>query len=71
MKKVFVFPHNRTILAVIVLIALLFTTYPVKSDEGKDILHAGTAKIDITPEKPVKMAEKIYLMGFTTHYPRE
>ena len=56
MKKVFVFPHNRTILAVVVLITLLLTTSPVQSKENRDILHAGTAKIDITPEKPVKMA---------------
>ena len=56
MKKVFVFPHSRTVLAVIVLISLLFTTSPVQSNQKKDILRAGTAKIDITPEKPVKMA---------------
>ncbi|MHC4112410.1 MAG: neutral/alkaline non-lysosomal ceramidase N-terminal domain-containing protein [Planctomycetota bacterium] len=56
MIKLSVFSHNRTILAVIVLITLLLTAYPVQSDEGKDILRAGTAKIDITPEKPVKMS---------------
>ena len=56
MKKVFVFPHNRTILAFVVLITLLFTNSPVQSKQKKDILRAGTAKIDITPEKPVKMA---------------
>ena len=56
MKKVFVFPHNRTILAVVVLITLLLTTSPVQSVHFGDILCAGTAKIDITPEKPVKMA---------------
>lgn len=56
MIKVFVFPHNRTILAAVVLITLLFTTSPVQSKQKKDILRAGTAKIDITPEKPVKMA---------------
>ena len=56
MKKMFVFPHNRTILTVIVLITLLLTTSPVQSNQKKDILRAGTAKIDITPKKPVKMA---------------
>jgi len=56
MKKVFVFPHDRTVLAVIVLISLLFTTSPVQSEESRQILRAGAAKIDITPEKPVKMA---------------
>ncbi|MHC4657071.1 MAG: neutral/alkaline non-lysosomal ceramidase N-terminal domain-containing protein [Planctomycetota bacterium] len=56
MIKLSVFSHNRTILAIVVLITLLLTAYPVKSDEGKDILRAGTAKIDITPKKPVKMA---------------
>ncbi|TKJ37009.1 MAG: hypothetical protein CEE38_08890 [Planctomycetes bacterium B3_Pla] len=29
---------------------------PVKSGQGKNILRAGVARIDITPEKPVKMA---------------
>ncbi len=56
MINMFVFPHNRTILAVMVLISLLFTTSPVQSKQKKDILRAGTAKIDITPQKPVKMA---------------
>jgi len=56
MRKVFVFSHSRTVLAVVVLISLLFTTSPIQSKESRDILRAGTAKIDITPEKPVKMA---------------
>jgi len=56
MIKMFVFPHNRAILAVVVLITLLLTTSPVQSKQKKDILRAGTAKIDITPKKPVKMA---------------
>ena len=50
------YSHNRTILAFVVLITLLLTTSPVQSNQKKDILRAGTAKIDITPEKPVKMA---------------
>ena len=56
MKKMFVFPHRRTVLAVVFLITLLLTTSPVQSGESKDVLRAGVAKIDITPEKPVKMA---------------
>ena len=56
MIKMFVFPRNRTILALVVLITLLFTISPVQSNQKKDILRAGTAKIDITPKKPVKMA---------------
>jgi hypothetical protein len=55
MKKVY-FSPRRTILAVVVLFALLFTNSPAQSKEKKDILRAGVAKIDITPEKPVKMA---------------
>lgn len=56
MKRMFVFTHRNPVLAVAVLFALLFITYPVQSKENKDILRAGTAKINITPEKPVKMA---------------
>jgi hypothetical protein len=51
-----IYSHNRTILAVVVLITLLLTNSPVQSNQKKDILRAGTAKIDITPKKPVKMA---------------
>jgi len=56
MIKLSIFPHNRTILAFVVLITLLLTISPVQSNQKKDLLRAGTAKIDITPEKPVKMA---------------
>ncbi|MHC4086638.1 MAG: neutral/alkaline non-lysosomal ceramidase N-terminal domain-containing protein [Planctomycetota bacterium] len=51
-----IYSHNRTILAIVILITLLFTTSPVQSNQKKDILRAGSAKIDITPEKPVKMS---------------
>ncbi len=51
-----IYSHRLTIFAVVVLISLLFTTSPVQSKGKKDILRAGAAKIDITPEKPVKMA---------------
>jgi hypothetical protein len=50
------YSHNRTILTVVVLVGLLFTTSPVQSNQKKDILRAGSAKIDITPEKPIKMS---------------
>jgi len=56
MKKVHVFTQKLTVLAVIFLFALLFATSPAKSNEKKDVLCAGAAMIDITPEKPVKMA---------------
>jgi len=56
MKKVSVFSHRRIAVVVIVLISLLFTTSPVQSGESRQILRAGAAKIDITPEKPVKMS---------------
>ncbi|MBW8040593.1 MAG: hypothetical protein FVQ85_11390 [Planctomycetes bacterium] len=56
MKKVIVSSHNRRVLAVLVLISLLFTTSPAQSGENRDILRAGTSKIDITPGTPVKMA---------------
>jgi len=56
MIKLSVFSHNRTILAVVVLAGLLFSTSPVQSKENRYMLRAGAAKIDITPEKPVKMA---------------
>ena len=51
MKNMFVFPLKRTILVFVVLISLVFTTSPVQSKQKKDILRAGIAKIDITPEK--------------------
>lgn len=56
MKKVLAFTHRNAALAIVVLISLLFSNSHLKSKENEDILRAGTAKIDITPEKPVKMA---------------
>jgi len=56
MTKVLTCSLMRIAVVVIVIISLLFTTSPVQSGEGKDVLRAGAAKIDITPEKPVKMA---------------
>ena len=56
MRKLLTFSLMRTAVVVIVLITLLLTTSPVQSGESREILRAGAAKIDITPEKPVKMA---------------
>jgi hypothetical protein len=56
MRKLLTFSLMRIAVVVIVLISLLFTTSPVQSEESREILRAGAAKIDITPEKPVKMA---------------
>jgi len=57
MKKVFAFSLKRAVVAVLVLITGLFlTTSPAQSAESRDILCVGAAKIEITPEKPVKMA---------------
>ena len=56
MRKVLTCSLMRIAVVLIVLISLLFTTSPVQSGESREILRAGAAKIDITPEKPVKMA---------------
>lgn len=57
MKKLSLFSLKRITTAVIVLIVGLFLTTPsIQSRESIDVLHAGIAKIDITPTKPVKMA---------------
>src|SRR4030042_3979083 len=56
MRKMFAFSLKRITVVVIALISLLFTAAPVQSGVGKDILRAGAANIDITPEKPRKMA---------------
>ncbi len=56
MGKVLTCSLMRIAVVVIALISLLFTTSPVQSGESREILRAGAAKIDITPEKPVKMA---------------
>ena len=57
MKKLSLFSLKQITTAVTVLIVGLFlTTPPIQSKESGFVLRAGTAKIDITPEKPVKMA---------------
>ncbi|MFB0555292.1 MAG: neutral/alkaline non-lysosomal ceramidase N-terminal domain-containing protein, partial [Phycisphaerae bacterium] len=48
---------KRIIVIVTVLtIGLFFVTSAVQSNESRSVLQAGTAKVDITPKKPVKMA---------------
>ena len=47
---------KRLIIAVVLSICLLPTTAHAEPAESQDVLRAGTAKIDITPKKPVKMA---------------
>lgn len=64
MKKVFVFSPKRIIvIATALTIVLFFVTSSVQSQERRSVLrkespglHAGTAKVDITPKKPVNMA---------------
>ena len=57
MKTISGLSHKNVTIPVLVFIVCLFLiTCPVESGEGKDILLAGAAKIEITPEKPVKMA---------------
>jgi len=64
MKKVFVFSPKRIIvIATVLTIGLFFVTSSVQSQESRSVLrkespglHAGTAKVDITPKKPVNMA---------------
>jgi len=57
MKKVFVFSPKRIIvIATVLTIGLFFVTSSVQSKESRNTLQAGTAKVDITPKKPVNMA---------------
>ncbi len=57
MKKVFVFSPKRIIvIATVLTIGLFFVTSSVQSKESRSVLQAGTAKVDITPKKPVNMA---------------
>jgi len=57
MKKVFVFSLKRIIvIATVLTIGLFFVTSSVQSKESRNALQAGTAKVDITPKKPVNMA---------------
>jgi len=57
MKEASFFSLKRICRSVIVLIVCISVTIPaVQSRESADVLLAGTAKIDITPGKPVRMA---------------
>jgi len=57
MKILSLLLHKRiSIAAIVVIIGLFLTTESVFCRESGDILHAGAARIDITPEKHVKMS---------------
>ena len=45
-----------TAIVVVFIFSLLWVVSPSHAADNKGVLHAGIAKIDITPEKPVKMA---------------
>lgn len=47
---------RRRNLAIVLAICLFLAASSVPAKSGERVLRAGTAKIDITPEKPVKMA---------------
>ena len=47
---------RRYVIAAVVVLVLLITSLSFSSQESGDVLRASTAKIDITPEKPVTMA---------------
>ena len=67
MKKVFVFSPKRIIvIATVLTIGLFFVTSSVQSKEGRSVVRAGTARIDITPKKPVKMAGYSSRKGLST-----
>jgi hypothetical protein len=57
MRQSSVFSLKRIDTTIMVLLVFIFAPgSPVRSEESPDVLRAGTAKIDITPQKPVKMA---------------
>jgi len=57
MRHVSIFSPKRIgTVVVITFVCIFVTASEIQSKEGPGVLHAGTAKIDITPKKPVKMA---------------
>jgi len=57
MKKVFVLSLKQIIVIITVFTICLFAANsPVQSKENRSALKVGTAKVDITPQKPVNMA---------------
>ncbi len=79
MKKVSVFSPKRIIVIVTVLTIGLFpATSSIQSKESRSVLRkespglqAGTAKVDITPKKPVKMAGYSSRKGLSKNVPKE
>jgi len=56
MREVFVFSIKGIFVAMICVVILFLTPLITQSKENEGVLHAGAARIDITPQKPVKMA---------------
>ena len=57
MKTMLLMLHGRKIgTAMVITICVILATSVLQAKESESPLRAGTAKIDITPEKPVKMA---------------
>ena len=56
MRKVSVVSIKRIVSIAVVIISLFLTASSLHAKESEVVLRAGTAKIDITPEKPVTMA---------------
>ena len=57
MRHASAFSFKRIGAVVIVTVVFIFLASPqIQSAEGADVLHAGAAKIDITPKKPVTMS---------------
>jgi hypothetical protein len=66
MKEVSDFSLKRAGTIVIVFICLFLTVSVVQSKESASVLRAGTAKIDITPQKSVKMSGYDSRTGLST-----
>ena len=49
-------PCRVLVAAIILVVGLFIATEPAISQTGRDVLCAGVVRIDITPEKPVKMS---------------
>jgi len=57
MRSESVFSLKRTgTIVIVTLVCILVTASEIQSAESAGVLHAGTGKIDITPQKPVKMS---------------
>ncbi len=67
MRKSYVFSLKRIIVIVMVLsVSIFLGVSTVQSKESRSVLQAGTAKIDITPTKPVRMSGYSARKGLST-----